>query len=285
MRRVGLEFPSVRLLGFEACSLFGALSNEPIRDVVLVDVAHVLNRFAADALGRDPFDVAEPYVRVQAAGGGLATELTHSTGPGVVGRERQQCLVQVVNRLIFEVFVHHEPDVFDAGVNVWLQSGDVADLQLLSRVLRDLHHIDGTHAAPCGLIEAGFDLERLRQDDIRVSSPLGYLDFLALEAKAAAVLTDSGGVQEETSALGVRCFTLRDTTERPITVEYGTNTVLGVDPRQVARIPNILDEEGKSAVREIPLWDGQAGQRAARVIAEFLQPPLTSGHGKRRASA
>ena len=120
------------------------------------------------------------------------------------------------------------------------------------------------------LVEAGLDADRLREDGITLSSPLGYLDFLALEAKAAVVLTDSGGVQEETSALGVRCFTLRDTTERPITVEYGTNTVLGVDPEQVRRIPYILDQEATRAFREIPLWDGRAGERAATVISDFL---------------
>jgi UDP-N-acetylglucosamine 2-epimerase (non-hydrolysing) len=123
------------------------------------------------------------------------------------------------------------------------------------------------------LLEAGLDHKRLGEKGIRLCSPLGYLDFLGLEAKAAVVLTDSGGVQEETSVLGVRCFTLRDRTERPITVECGTNTVLGVDPEQVRRIPHILNEEEDRAVREIPLWDGRAGRRAAAVIAEFLAPP------------
>jgi UDP-N-acetylglucosamine 2-epimerase (non-hydrolysing) len=120
------------------------------------------------------------------------------------------------------------------------------------------------------LLDAGLEPERFREKGIRLCQPLGYLDFLGLEAKAAVVLTDSGGIQEETSALGVRCFTLRDTTERPITVEYGTNTVLGVDPEQVHRIPHILDEEEDRAVREIPLWDGRAGPRAATVIVESL---------------
>jgi UDP-N-acetylglucosamine 2-epimerase (non-hydrolysing) len=120
------------------------------------------------------------------------------------------------------------------------------------------------------LVEAGLDPERLRENGVRLCPPLGYLDFLALEAKAAVVLTDSGGIQEETSALGVRCFTLRDTTERPITIECGTNTILGVDPEQVRRIPQILDEDEKGVVREIPLWDGQAGGRAATVVAAFL---------------
>jgi UDP-N-acetylglucosamine 2-epimerase (non-hydrolysing) len=153
----------------------------------------------------------------------------------------------------------------------------VDDLVLLHRMMnalgelaRRLPVVFPVHPRTEGrLLEAGLDPVRFRDKGIRLCSPLGYLDFLALEAKAAVVLTDSGGIQEETSALGVRCFTLRDTTERPITVECGTNTVLGVDPEQVRQIPHILDEEDR-AVREIPLWDGRAGRRTASVIAEFL---------------
>ena len=73
------------------------------------------------------------------------------------------------------------------------------------------------------------------------TEPLGYLDFLCLEADAAFVVTDSGGVQEETTALGVRCFTLRDSTERRVTEELGTNTVLGAKPERIAEIPQLLE--------------------------------------------
>jgi len=119
------------------------------------------------------------------------------------------------------------------------------------------------------LASATRDPDRLSATGIKFCPPLGYLDFLGLEAKARFVLTDSGGIQEETSALGVRCFTLRDTTERPITVERGTNTVLGLDPERIRAIPQMLEQE-KPPSLEIPLWDGRAGGRAARVIAEFL---------------
>jgi UDP-N-acetylglucosamine 2-epimerase (non-hydrolysing) len=107
-----------------------------------------------------------------------------------------------------------------------------------------------------------------RRNGLRLCPPLGYLDFLALEAKASFVLTDSGGVQEETSALGVRCFTFRENTERPITVELGTNVVLGTDPDRIRAIPRLLETE--RATNVIPLWDGQAAERAAAVLAEFL---------------
>lgn len=117
---------------------------------------------------------------------------------------------------------------------------------------------------------------RLRLDELDLDAsrlvltrPLGYLDFLGLETEARFVLTDSGGVQEETSALGVPCFTLRDTTERPITVELGTNTVLGLRPDRIREIPELLDERREP--REIPLWDGKAGERAAAVLAAALE--------------
>ncbi len=109
----------------------------------------------------------------------------------------------------------------------------------------------------------------LRSAGVILTGPLGYLAFLGLEADARYVLTDSGGVQEETSALGVPCFTLRDTTERPITLELGTNTLLGARPERIAEIPRLL--ERAPTAQPIPLWDGRAGERAATVLHEFLR--------------
>jgi UDP-N-acetylglucosamine 2-epimerase (non-hydrolysing) len=102
-----------------------------------------------------------------------------------------------------------------------------------------------------------------------LSEPLGYLDFLSLMADAGAVLTDSGGIQEETTYLGVPCFTLRDNTERPVTVRAGTNTLLGLDPSAISTIPAAL--AGRSAERHEPppLWDGHAAERLAEVVAEL----------------
>jgi UDP-N-acetylglucosamine 2-epimerase (non-hydrolysing) len=100
---------------------------------------------------------------------------------------------------------------------------------------------------------------------VQLVPPLGYLTFLGLEAEALFVVTDSGGLQEETTALRVRCFTLRDTTERPVTITSGTNTLLGLDPGRLVEIPGMLEEE--RATSEIPLWDGRAGQRAAALLA------------------
>jgi UDP-N-acetylglucosamine 2-epimerase (non-hydrolysing) len=97
-----------------------------------------------------------------------------------------------------------------------------------------------------------------------LTEPLPYRTFLGLEAEAAFVLTDSGGVQEETSVLGVRCFTLRDNTERPVTVELGTNVVLGARPERIAEIPSLLATQVPGGT--IPFWDGRAGERAAAAL-------------------
>ncbi|MFK4100475.1 non-hydrolyzing UDP-N-acetylglucosamine 2-epimerase [Streptomyces sp. NPDC019531] len=102
---------------------------------------------------------------------------------------------------------------------------------------------------------------------IQLVPPAGYLDFIALQDSARIVLTDSGGIQEETTALGVPCVTLRDNTERPITVEQGTNVLAGRDPACiVATVNRVLDQP--PAPRRPDLWDGHASDRIAEVLLE-----------------
>jgi UDP-N-acetylglucosamine 2-epimerase (non-hydrolysing) len=103
--------------------------------------------------------------------------------------------------------------------------------------------------------------------------PLGYLEMLGLVQAARLVLTDSGGIQEESTALGIPCITLRENTERPITVEQGTNTVVGSNPdRILATVEGILRTGGKAG-RVPELWDGHASQRIAAVLREWLDQP------------
>ena len=107
-----------------------------------------------------------------------------------------------------------------------------------------------------------------RERGIFLLDPLGYLDFIALLSRARIVLTDSGGVQEETTALGVPCLTLRDTTERPVTVTHGTNRVIGSDPdRLVTEALRTLADPPVPRGRP-PLWDGQAACRIADALRE-----------------
>lgn len=100
---------------------------------------------------------------------------------------------------------------------------------------------------------------------LRLIEPVGYLDFIALEANARLVLTDSGGVQEESTVLGVPCLTLRDNTERPITITEGTNTLVGRDPEVIRRHAARALSEGVTP-RRPELWDGRAGERVADVL-------------------
>jgi UDP-N-acetylglucosamine 2-epimerase (non-hydrolysing) len=108
--------------------------------------------------------------------------------------------------------------------------------------------------------------------------PLGYLDFLCLLSNARLVLTDSGGIQEETTALGAPCLTLRENTERPVTVSEGTNVLVGTDPKKIlAAALDVLDGKGK--VGSVPaIWDGKAAER----IVEIL---LQKAHAKKRPRA
>jgi UDP-N-acetylglucosamine 2-epimerase (non-hydrolysing) len=107
-----------------------------------------------------------------------------------------------------------------------------------------------------------------RDADIRLCEPLGYLEFLGLMEAARVVITDSGGIQEETTALGIPCLTLRSNTERPITVELGTNTLLGDSMEQVqSGIASILQGTYKSGTSP-ELWDGQASQRIVAILTE-----------------
>ncbi len=100
---------------------------------------------------------------------------------------------------------------------------------------------------------------------VQLVDPVGYLDFLSLEVDARAVLTDSGGVQEETTYLGVPCFTLRDNTERPVTVRAGTNTLLGLKPDRIDEILPMIDCVD-TQVDPPALWDGKAAQRLGEVL-------------------
>jgi UDP-N-acetylglucosamine 2-epimerase (non-hydrolysing) len=106
---------------------------------------------------------------------------------------------------------------------------------------------------------------------LKLADPIGYLDFVALTANARLVMTDSGGVQEETTALGVPCLTLRRNTERPVTVEVGTNTLVGTDPAQVVPAAMaVLEGRGKKG-RVPDLWDGKAAERIAPILIGFCE--------------
>jgi UDP-N-acetylglucosamine 2-epimerase (non-hydrolysing) len=109
----------------------------------------------------------------------------------------------------------------------------------------------------------------LSLDGIRTMAPLGYLEFLNLEAGAAVVLTDSGGVQEETTILGVPCLTLRYNTERPVTITHGTNTIVGTDKSRILEaFRRIMNGDWRPSGPP-EFWDGRAAERIVRNIREI----------------
>ncbi len=136
-------------------------------------------------------------------------------------------------------------------------------LQSLIEVSRDLEVVFPAHPRTRQRIaEFGLNARQLR-----VLDPLPYVDFLGLQARAAVVITDSGGIQEETTYLGIPCLTVRENTERPITVSLGTNVLVGRDPHKLrSEVALILAGNGKKGTIP-PLWDGKAGERIAALVA------------------
>jgi UDP-N-acetylglucosamine 2-epimerase (non-hydrolysing) len=146
---------------------------------------------------------------------------------------------------------------------------NVDDPERLSQLVKAL----GTVAEECPLV---FPVHpRTRQQMAAIDTPpgltlvepTGYLDFIALEAAARLVLTDSGGIQEETTVLGVPCLTLRESTERPITIEEGTNQLVGCEPQRIVAAARAVLRNGVPH-RCPALWDGKAGERIAQVLLE-----------------
>jgi UDP-N-acetylglucosamine 2-epimerase (non-hydrolysing) len=141
-------------------------------------------------------------------------------------------------------------------------------LQSLLEVSKDLAVIFPAHPRTRKRI-ADFGLDA---GQLRFLAPLPYVDFLGLQRGATVVITDSGGIQEETTYLGVPCLTVRENTERPITVLQGTNVLVGRDPDKLrAEVSRILAGNAKKGTVP-PLWDGKAGERIADAVAGQSQP-------------
>jgi UDP-N-acetylglucosamine 2-epimerase (non-hydrolysing) len=144
-------------------------------------------------------------------------------------------------------------------------------LDALETIQRDMPVVFPIHPRTRKNLETS-SLSRRVQDlgNLKIVDPMGYLDFLKLLSHARLALTDSGGLQEETTVLKVPCLTLRENTERPVTVAVGSNRIVGTDPQKIlAAYREVLD--GPSHPSGIPpLWDGQAAQRIVKILAERL---------------
>ncbi|KQW90194.1 UDP-N-acetyl glucosamine 2-epimerase [Massilia sp. Root418] len=127
------------------------------------------------------------------------------------------------------------------------------------------------HPRTRGMIEKAGLNHLVETDKVLLLPPMGYLEMLGLMKQARVVLTDSGGIQEETTALGVPCITLRNNTERPITVDQGTNTIAGQDPGKILAIYEEVMAGGGKAGRVPRFWDGQAAVRIAAALQAWMQ--------------
>jgi UDP-N-acetylglucosamine 2-epimerase (non-hydrolysing) len=161
------------------------------------------------------------------------------------------------------VTLHRPANVDDPAVLARL-------IDALVRVSRELKVVFPIHPRTRKRLSEGTLGERMRATPaILLTDPQGYFEFQALTSNAKLVLTDSGGIQEETTALGVPCLTLRENTERPVTIIEGTNTLVGRDPERIwPEVERILG--GKSKAGRIPaLWDGKAAERVADAIEAY----------------
>jgi UDP-N-acetylglucosamine 2-epimerase (non-hydrolysing) len=113
-----------------------------------------------------------------------------------------------------------------------------------------------------------------QSENILYTEPLGYLEFLDLLQKATLVLTDSGGIQEEATFLNVPCITLRNSTERPVTVTLGSNYLVGTDPKMIEKTAYEVIDGNRKMGSTPPLWDGKAGERIIDIACSHLMQEL-----------
>jgi UDP-N-acetylglucosamine 2-epimerase (non-hydrolysing) len=153
----------------------------------------------------------------------------------------------------------------------------VAALQVLSARLPVIFPV---HPRTRAKLSSFGVLDRLERLGVRLIEPLGYVDFLALMDRARLVFTDSGGIQEETTVLGVPCLTFRDTTERPITVTEGTNHLVGLNPVKIGAVADAILADSTTYGRVPELWDGGAADRILAILSPAPRPDRADAANK-----
>ena len=143
----------------------------------------------------------------------------------------------------------------------------------LEVIQRDLPIVFPIHPRTRKALDSGSLTQRMdAMPNMRMTAPLGYLDFLKLLSNAKVVLTDSGGIQEEATILKVPCLTLRENTERPVTVQFGSNRIVGADPARILSAFRAVMDSPNTDFRTPPLWDGHAAERIVRILLEKVLP-------------
>jgi UDP-N-acetylglucosamine 2-epimerase (non-hydrolysing) len=232
-----------------------------------------INRLVADSVS-DLLFVHSPEAVDNLLREGIAPEKIHMVGntmidtlvamrpriasldaPGRLGLERGAYLVVTL----------HRPSLVDGPLLV-------DAMQALLQAAGELPVVFPVHPRTRAALDA-HGLTAAAGDRLKLLEPLGYLEFLSLVEGSAGVITDSGGIQEETTFLGIPCFTLRDNTERPITCTVGTNMLLGLAPERIADVPRLLAERPARDPGVPDYWDGSAAERIVNVLARTALPP------------
>lgn len=266
-----------------ACSIVAKKLHIPVAHVEAglrsgdIKMPEEINRLVTDSIS-DWFFVTEPSGMTHLRREGKPDEVIYHVGHVMVDN-----LLYQINKLAQTGMEASETSKFKEvhaaqarryGVITLHRPSNVDDVEVLSNISKALKEISTelplifpVHPRTRDNLKK-FDIDLGRH--VTLVGPQAYMPFLDLWKDAAVVLTDSGGLQEETTALGVPCITIRENTERPITVEEGTNTLVGTDPaRIIAEVDKILRGEGKQG-RRPHLWDGRAAERIVEVLTSKL---------------
>jgi UDP-N-acetylglucosamine 2-epimerase (non-hydrolysing) len=269
-----------------ACALVAAKKGIPVIHVEAGlrsfdrSMPEEINRVLTDQLSELLF-ITEPSARDNLLREGIAEQRIFHVGNVMIDTlHRCQALAVAVKELLTDV---DDKDLFLKGDNGYCvltlhRPSNVDNAQLFKQLLDTIRMVSEKipvifpiHPRTRNRI-AEWGLQKLIESPRIVQlQPLGYLEMLGLVSDSRLVVTDSGGLQEETTVLGVPCITLRDNTERPVTVEQGTNTVVGHDRQQIMAIVSDVLQNGGKQGRTPELWDGKAAIRIKSVLTDWLQ--------------
>lgn len=266
-----------------ACSLVAAKCHVPVAHVEAGlrsgdrRMPEEINRVVTDSISNELFVTEQsgldnlkregvPDEHVHFVGNVMIDSLVHFREKAAESRILQQ--VAVVPRDYILVTMHRPSNV-DVESRLNLVIDTLQHLTSMLPVVIPMHPRTKNRLQSFGL------MDRFRAiPNLIITEPLGYLEFLKLMDNAAMVVTDSGGIQEETTYLQVPCITLRENTERPVTTTLGTNELMELAPDQIAlRVQAILSGDRKDG-QVPPLWDGEAAGRISSILEQILMPSL-----------
>jgi UDP-N-acetylglucosamine 2-epimerase (non-hydrolysing) len=230
-----------------------------------------VNRVLTDQIS-DLLFVTEKSAIANLAREGIAAERVHFVGNVMIDtlRRNLEKAVPAVETLAGRFAGGHALATLHRPSNVDDPAVLAPLLRALDTIARDVPIVFPLHPRTKDRIAAAGLSSILEAPGILALPPLGYLELLGVMRSARFVITDSGGIQEETTALGVPCFTVRENTERPITIDQGTNTLIGTDPAALLVAVAEL-RAGKGKAGRIPeLWDGRAAERIAEILDRVL---------------